>query len=46
MKKNSNKLSKLTCSKKHVEKHNMNAICWAFYCVNDGKDVDGVIPKS
>jgi hypothetical protein len=21
--------------------HNMNAICWAFYCKNDGENVDG-----
>ncbi len=23
----------------------MNAICWAFYCVNDGKDLDGGSPQ-
>ncbi len=45
MKKNSNKLSNIACSKKNVEKHNMNAICWVFYCMNDGKDVDGGSPQ-
>jgi hypothetical protein len=25
--------------------HNKNAICWAFYCVNDGKDVDEGSPQ-
>jgi hypothetical protein len=23
----------------------LNAICWVFHYVNDGKDVDGAIPK-
>jgi len=23
----------------------MNVICWVFYCVNDGKDVDGSSPQ-
>ncbi len=22
------------------KKHNTNVLCWAFYCVNDGKDVE------
>jgi hypothetical protein len=45
MKKNSNKLSKIACSKKNVEKHNISTNCWVFYCLNDGKDVDGGSPQ-
>jgi hypothetical protein len=28
--------------KKFWKGHNKNALCWEFYCVNDGKEVEGV----
>jgi hypothetical protein len=33
---NEEKIAKITCSKKNLEK----ILVWAFYCVNDGKEVE------
>jgi len=30
----------MTCSMKNWRGHNRNSLCWAFYCVNDGKEVE------
>jgi hypothetical protein len=33
-------MKKNACSKGNMEKKNTNTLCWAFYCVNDGRDVE------
>jgi hypothetical protein len=33
-KNNSNKILKITCLKNKWKGHNMNEICWVFFCVN------------
>jgi hypothetical protein len=35
------KLKKLLVQKKKWRDHNRNVLCWSFYDVNDGKDVEG-----
>jgi hypothetical protein len=35
-----NRLKYYMCSKKILRGQNRNAICWAFYCVNDDKEID------
>lgn len=35
------KLKKLHVQKKMWRDHNRNVLCWSFYDVNDGKDVEG-----
>jgi hypothetical protein len=37
MKKN---LQKLHVQRNFWRRHNKNSLCWAFYCVNDGKEVE------
>jgi hypothetical protein len=37
MKKN---LQKLYVQRKFWKGHNINSLCWAFYCANDGKEVE------
>jgi hypothetical protein len=37
MKKN---LQKLHVQRNFWKGHNRNSLCWAFYCVNDGKEVE------
>jgi hypothetical protein len=34
------KFQKLHVQRKFWKVHNINALCWAFYCVNDGKKVE------
>jgi hypothetical protein len=34
------KLQKLHVQRKFWRGHNRNSLCWAFYCVNDGKEVE------
>ncbi len=34
-------LQKIHVQKKIQRSDNINALCWAFYCVNDGKEVEG-----
>ncbi len=35
------KLKKIHVQRKMWRDHNINALCWYFYYVNDGKDVEG-----
>jgi len=34
------KLQKLHVQRKFWRRNNTNLLCWAFYCVNDGKEVE------
>jgi hypothetical protein len=34
------KLQKLHAQRNFWRWHNRNSLCWAFYCVNDGKEVE------
>jgi len=34
------KFQKLYVQRKFCRGHNKNSICWAFYCVNDGNEVE------
>jgi len=43
--KHANNSSNLRVHRRRWKVHNKNTLCWAFYCVNDGKDVDGLIFK-
>ncbi len=43
--KNGEQIMKKNLQKLHVQTkiwrgHNKNSLCWAFYCVNDGKEVE------
>jgi hypothetical protein len=40
------KLQKLHIQRKMWRGHNINALFWSFYCVNDGKYVEGGVLKS
>jgi hypothetical protein len=33
-------LQKLYVQRKFWKRHNRNSLCWAFYCVNHGKEVE------
>ncbi len=44
-KKYANNSSNLHVHKRTWKGHNRNTLCWAFYCVNDGKDIDGLVFK-
>jgi hypothetical protein len=33
-------LQKLHVQRNFLRGHNINSLCWAFYCVNDGKEVE------
>jgi predicted phage tail protein len=37
---NEEKLQKLHVQRKNWRGHNMDSLCWAIYCVNDGKKVE------
>jgi hypothetical protein len=34
------KLQKLHVQSNFWRRHNINSLCWAFYCVNDGKEIE------
>jgi len=40
------KLQQLHVQRKMWKGHNRNALCWSFYCVNGGKDVERGVFKS
>jgi hypothetical protein len=46
VKMNKNHLKKLHAQRTFWRRHNINALCWAFYCVNDNKKVNVIAPQT
>jgi hypothetical protein len=45
LKLNENNLKKLCGQKVFWKRNSKNALCWAFYCVNDNKEVNVTTPQ-
>jgi hypothetical protein len=43
---NENNLKKLHVQKIFWRGNNINALCWAFYCVNDNNEVNVIAPQT
>jgi len=41
-----NNLNKLHAQRSFWKANNINALCWAFYCVNDSKEVNVIAPQT
>jgi hypothetical protein len=43
---NENNLKKLHAQRTFWRGNNRNALCWAFYCVNDNKEINVTTPQT
>jgi hypothetical protein len=43
---NEKNLMKLHAQRAFWRRNSRNALCWAFYCVNDNKEVNVIIPQT
>jgi hypothetical protein len=43
---NENNLKKLHAQKTFWKGNSINALCWAFYCVNNNKEVNAIDPQT
>jgi hypothetical protein len=43
---NQNNLKKLDAQIPFWRGNNRNALCWAFYCVNDNKEINATTPQT
>jgi hypothetical protein len=41
-----NNLNKLHAWRSFWNANNINALCWAFYCVNDNKEINVIAPQT
>jgi hypothetical protein len=43
---NENNFKKLYVQRTFWRRNSRNALCWAFYCVNDNKEVNAIAPQT